>query len=101
MGWHFDIGNVINYGWPEQWIRILGKRIVKLHIKEYSRKKRDAEGLWKGFGVDLLEGDNDWPSIMKALDEVGYTGWGCAEISGGGADRLKVVADKMDQIFAL
>lgn len=44
VGWHFDVGNVIRYGWPEQWIRILGKRIQKLHIKEYSRKKRDAEG---------------------------------------------------------
>jgi len=43
VGWHFDIGNVINTGWPEQWIRILGPRIQKLHIKEYSRKKRDAE----------------------------------------------------------
>src|SRR3989475_605112 len=49
VGWHFDVGNVITFGWPEQWIRILGKRIQKLHIKEYSRKKRDNEGLWKGF----------------------------------------------------
>src|SRR5216684_3153690 len=79
VGWHFDVGNIINYGWPEQWIRILGKRIQKLHIKEYSRKKRDAEGLWKGFGVALLEGDNDWPAIMKALDETGYRGWAIAE----------------------
>ena len=53
VGWHFDIGNVVNYGWPEQWIRILGKRIKKLHIKEFSRKKRDDEGLWKGFDVEL------------------------------------------------
>src|SRR5438309_1257295 len=68
VGWHFDIGNVINTGWPEQWIRILGKRIQKLHIKEFSRKKRDAEGLWKGFQVDYLEGDNDWPDVMKAID---------------------------------
>src|SRR3989442_91607 len=48
VGWHFDVGNIITYGWPEQWIRILGKRIQKLHIKEYIRKKRDAEGLCKG-----------------------------------------------------
>src|SRR5437868_4942419 len=47
VGWHFDVGNVLNTGWPEQWIPVLGKRIQKLHIKEYSRKKRDAEGLWK------------------------------------------------------
>src|ERR1041384_8194028 len=60
VGWHFDIGNVINFGWPEQWIRILGKRIQKLHIKEYSRKRRDKEGPYAGFGGQLLEGDNDW-----------------------------------------
>jgi hexulose-6-phosphate isomerase len=49
VGFHFDIGNVLNYGWPEQWIRILGSRILNLHIKEYSRSKRDKEGPYKGF----------------------------------------------------
>ena len=66
VGWHFDVGNILNYGWPEQWIRILGPRIQKLHIKEFSRKKRDSQGLWKGFDVKLLEGDNNWPAVMKA-----------------------------------
>ncbi len=83
VGWHFDVGNIINYGWPEQWIRILGPRIQKLHIKEFSRKKRDKEGLWKGFDVPLLEGDNDWPAVMKALDDVGYHGWAMTEQGGG------------------
>jgi hexulose-6-phosphate isomerase len=100
VGWHFDIGNVINYGWPEQWARILGKRIVKLHIKEYSRKKRDKEGPYAGFAVELLEGDNDWPAIMKALDESGYNTWACAEVGGGGLARLKDVAARMDRILA-
>src|SRR5271169_1207589 len=106
VGWHFDVGNVINTGWPEQWIRILGKRIQKLHIKEYSRKKRDAEGLWKGFQVDYLEGDNDWPAVMKALDEIGYTGWAIAEpaFHPPGLDDAAFVAhvrEKMDAILAL
>src|SRR2546426_5285052 len=83
VGWHFDIGNVINFGWPEQWIRILGQRIQKLHIKEFSRKRRDNEGLWKGFNVPFMEGDNDWPAIMAALDEIHYDGWGIAEQGGG------------------
>lgn len=101
VGWHFDIGNVINYGWPEQWIRILGKRIQKLHIKEYSRKKRDKEGPGAGFGVSFLEGDNDWPSIMKALDEIGYDGWGIAEQGGGNTpEGLKDLSERMDRIFA-
>lgn len=50
---HFDIGNIINFGGhPDQWARILGTRIIKLHIKDFSRKKRDSEGLWKGFEVE-------------------------------------------------
>jgi L-ribulose-5-phosphate 3-epimerase len=101
VGWHFDIGNIINFGFPEQWIRILGKRIQKLHIKEYSRKKRDKEGPGAGFSVEFLEGDNDWPAIMKALQEVGYTGWGIAEQGGGNSpEGLKNLSERMDRIFA-
>jgi L-ribulose-5-phosphate 3-epimerase len=104
--WHFDVGNVINIGWPEQWIRILGGRIHKLHIKEYSRKKRNDEGLWKGFEVEYLEGDNNWPAVMKALDETGYKGWGTAEPAywPKGVDlptRLAQVSQKLSEIFAL
>jgi L-ribulose-5-phosphate 3-epimerase len=106
VGWHFDVGNVITYGWPEQWIRILGKRIQKVHIKEYSRKKRDEGGFRKGFAVEYLEGDDDWPAVMKALDEIGYKGWAIAEPAWKpeGVDikeRLKTIAEKMDKILAL
>lgn len=100
VGWHFDVGNIVNYGWPEQWIRILGKRIAKVHVKEFSRSKRDKEGLWKGFDVELLAGDCDWPAVMKALDDIGYQGWLIAEISGGDAPRLKTIAELMDRILA-
>ncbi len=101
VGWHFDVGNVITYGWPEQWIRILGKRIQKLHIKEFSREKANSQGLGKGFEVEFLKGDDDWPTVMKALDEIGYEGWGIAEQ--GGADSpegLKKLSEEMDRIFA-
>ncbi len=106
MRWHFDVGNVINYGWPEQWIRILGVRIHKLHIKEFSRKKRNDEGLWKGFHVEYMEGDNNWPEVMKALDEIGYEGWGTAEPAywPDGVElpaRLDQISRKLDQIFNL
>lgn len=73
--WHFDVGNIVDYGWPDQWIRILGPRIAKVHIKEYSRKQRDQKGPRAGFEVELHEGDSDWPAVMAALDEVGYKGW--------------------------
>ena len=100
IGWHFDVGNVITFGWPEQWIRILGKRILKLHIKEFSRKKRDELGRWKGFDVELGEGDNRWPEVVKALREVGYDGWACAEVGGGGKERLLDISRRMDKLLA-
>ncbi len=102
VAWHFDVGNIINFGFPEQWVRILGKRIQTLHIKEYSLKLRDKSGPYKGFDVEFLAGDNDWPSVMKALDEVGYHGWGIAEQGGGGSpEGLAKLSSQMDQIFSL
>lgn len=100
VGWHFDIGNVVNYGWPEQWVRILGKRILNLHIKEYSRKKRDTEGPYAGFKVELGEGDVGWPDVMKAIDEIGYHGYGIAEVPGGDTARIKFLAERIDQLYA-
>lgn len=105
-GWHFDIGNVINFGWPDQWIRILGPRILKLHIKDFSRKKRDEQGMWKGFDVELGEGDANWPAVMKALDDTGYStapqgNWATAEVRGGDAARLKVISAQMDRLFSM
>ncbi len=100
-GWHFDVGNIVAYGWPEHWIEVLGSRIRRLDVKEYSRGKLDNEGRWAGFGVELLEGDCDWPAVMKALDAVPYTGgWMAAEVAGGGEDRLKDIASRMDRIIA-
>lgn len=100
VGWHLDLGNLITYGWPEHWVPIIGKRVYNLHIKEYSRKKRDMEGPYKGFQVELGEGDNDWIATMKALDEIGYEGWGILEVPGGDAARIKFLADRTDQLFA-
>ena len=107
VGWHFDVGNVISIGWPEQWIRILGKRIQKIHIKEFSRRKMNEEGLRKGFAVDYLEGDDDWPAVMKALDEVGYKGWCIVEPACGPCKEklspeefVKKVSEQLDKILA-
>jgi len=99
IGWYFDVGNIVRYGWPEHWVKALGRRIVKLDIKEYSRKKQFAEGPWKGFDVKLLEGDCNWPAVMTALDKIDYRGWATAELSGGDAAWLKDVADRMDRII--
>ncbi len=99
IGWYFDVGNIINYSWPEHWIRTLGPRILKVDIKEYSREKRDNEGPYAGFRVPLGEGDCDWPAVVKALEEIGYEGWGTAEIPGGDTARLRDIAARMDRIL--
>ena len=99
LGWYFDIGNILRYGWPEHWIETLDKRIMKLDVKEYSRKKQNDEGLWKGFDVELMEGDNNWPVIMQSLEKIGYNGWASAEVPGGGRERLTVIIDRMNKIF--
>jgi len=105
IGWYFDIGNIMNVGWPEQWINILGNRIVMIHIKEFSRKKRDAEGLWNGFRVHYTEGDNNWEAIMASLKQTGYSGYAIAEPSWRGeylephVFLQQYVSEKMDDIF--
>lgn len=102
IGWYFDIGNILRYGWPEHWIEMLNKRIVKLHAKEFSRKKMGDEGLWKGFDVDLLEGDIDWAKVMKTLRDVDYQGeWLTIELGGGDRTRLKKYSEQMDRILSL
>lgn len=101
VGWHFDVGNCINFGFPEHWIHALGPRIAKLHIKEYSRKIRDQKGPYAGFNVEFLKGDDDWPTVMKALDDIKYEGWAITEQ--GGADSLegmKKLSTELDQILA-
>ena len=80
---YFDCGNILFLGWPDQWIRILGTRISKVHIKEYSTKIADTQGKRAGFNVKLTEGDVNWAAVMKALDQIGYTGWTTIEQPGG------------------
>jgi len=101
IGWHLDCGNVVAYGHAEQWARILGRRLVKLHLKDYSRKRRDEEGRWKGFGVELGDGDVDRKAVMSALDEVGFSGWASAEVAAGDEGHLRSVVARMDGILAL
>ena len=100
IGAYFDVGNVVRFGWPDQWIRILGTRIAKLDIKEYSRAKQINEGLRKGFEVEIGEGDCDWPAVRKALNEIGYTsGWATAEVPGGDRNRIAEIAQRMNEVL--
>lgn len=99
VGMYFDVGNVVRYGWPDHWVHILGHRIGKLDIKEYSRKKQNDEGLWKGFNVKIGDGDCGWPAVMKALADIGYSGWATAEVGGGGEERLADIKARMDRVL--
>ncbi len=102
VGAYFDVGNVINYGWPEQWIKTLGKRILKVDVKDYSRSLRDKKGPYAGFTAPLGEGDADWPVVLKTLGEVGITDiWGTAEVQGGGKERLTDISTRMDKILQI
>lgn len=100
IGWYFDVGNIVRYGWPEHWIEALGHRIMKIDIKEYSREKQRNQGIWEGFNVELTEGDCNWPAVNKALRAVGYKGWGSAEVPGGDRERLRKISELMDKIYA-
>lgn len=75
VGSYLDVGNTLYCSYPEDWVRILGNRIKKVHFKDY---RMQAGGL-HGF-VDLLAGDVDYPEVVKALNEIGYDGWVSAEM---------------------
>jgi hexulose-6-phosphate isomerase len=93
---YFDVGNVVLYGYPQDWIRTLGKRIVKVHLKDFKMDRKDARFYWKNIG----EGDIDWPEIRKALGEIGYEGYMTTEIEGGDAAYLKDVVARLDRFLA-
>jgi L-ribulose-5-phosphate 3-epimerase len=70
----FDVGNVVLYGYPQDWIRTLGKRIDKLHLKDFKRHESSFE--W----VNLGDGDVDWPAVRSALAEIGFSGSATVEL---------------------
>jgi hexulose-6-phosphate isomerase len=93
---YFDIGNVVFYGHPQDWIRTLGARIVKVHLKDFQLDRPGGRFAWKNLG----EGDVDWVEVRKALAEIGYDGYVTTEIAGGDAAYLKDVAARVDRFLA-
>ena len=88
---YFDVGNVIILGFAQDWIRTLGKRIVKIHFKDFKRRGYQ----W----TNLLEGDVNWPEVSRALDEVGYTGFVTPELRGGDEAYLTDLSKRIDRII--
>ena len=93
VGMQFDIGNHWKYGSMGDWIRQLGKRIIKLDLKGFSRAKSRF--------TKIGEGDLDWADVRKALLEINYAGWAAAEVGGGDLNRLKEISANMDTVFGL
>jgi hexulose-6-phosphate isomerase len=96
---HFDIGNVMQFGYPQDWILTLGPRIARVHVKDYKLSGRAEQGRF----VDLLQGDVNWKEVMAALVKVGYKGFLSPEISydRNATDQLKTVSKQLDTILAM
>lgn len=90
---YFDVGNVVLYGYPQDWIRVLGKRIAKLHIKDFSFRNMVAK--WE----PLLQGDIQWGAVHDALREIGYAGTATVELPGGDAAYLRDVNQRFERIL--
>jgi sugar phosphate isomerase/epimerase len=90
VGVHFDIGNHISVSPPAHWIRVLGKRIQKLDVKDRLKKGKETE---------IGDGDAGWPDVRQALSELSYRGWAAAEVRGGGRARLAEILDRMNRVL--
>ncbi len=90
---YIDVGNMILFGFAQDWIRTVGKRIVKIHLKDFKREGSQ----W----TNLLDGDVNWPQVRKALDEVGYRGYLTPELSGGDEAYLTDLSQRVDKIIAM
>jgi L-ribulose-5-phosphate 3-epimerase len=95
VGCYFDVGNVLLTGYPEQWIRILGSRIVRVHLKDFKKSVGTLEGF-----CNLLEGDVDYAAVMSALRDIGYDGFVTPEYFNAEAD-LPQISSAVDKILAL
>jgi hexulose-6-phosphate isomerase len=93
---YFDVGNVVISGYPQDWIRTLGKRIVKVHLKDFKMGK-GWEPITANF-VNLGEGDIDWPQVQAALGEIGYTGVVTAELASGDLAYLSDVRRRIERL---
>lgn len=99
VGAYFDVGNILQYGFPQDWILTLGTRIKRVHAKDYKLSTRAEQGRF----VDLLEGDVDWKDVMAALLKVGYRGFISPEYGHRPEDpeQLRKISAALDKILAM
>jgi hexulose-6-phosphate isomerase len=90
---YIDVGNMILFGFAQDWLRTVGKRIARIHLKDFRRKGSE----W----TNLLDGDVNWPQVRKALAEIGYRGYLTTELSGGNEAYLKDLAGRIEKIISM
>jgi hexulose-6-phosphate isomerase len=93
---YFDVGNVVLYAFPQDWIRTLASRIVRIHLKDFNFDRPNGRFTWKAIG----EGDIDWIEVRRALDDIHYAGFVTTEVNGGDAAYLTEVAQRVDRFLA-
>ncbi len=90
---YVDVGNMILFGYAQDWLRTIGGRIVRIHLKDFKRQGYQ----W----TNLLDGDVNWPQVRQALDEIGYGGYMTTELHGGDEPYLTDLAKRIDKIVAM
>jgi len=93
---YFDVGNVVFYGFPQDWVRTLGSRIAKVHLKDFQLDRPNGKFTWRNIG----EGDIDWLAVHKAFADVNYRGCFTTEVNGGDAAYLRDLAGRVDRFLA-
>jgi len=90
---YIDVGNMILFGFAQDWVRTVGKRIVRIHLKDFKRQGSQ----W----TNLLDGDVNWPQVRQALAEIGFTSYMTTELGGGDEAYLTDLAQRIDKIIAM
>jgi L-ribulose-5-phosphate 3-epimerase len=96
---YFDVGNILLYGYPQDWIRTLGKRIAKIHLKDFEFKQDPTIKKRVPSFVALRDGEVEWKEVHQAIVDIGYKGSATVELSGGDEAYLKEVSRRVDLIL--
>ncbi len=103
VGSYFDVGNTITWTkqLPEHWARVLGRRIVKLDIKDRGHAEFGDPKLKSPTAVGTDGGEVHWANVRGELAKLDFSGWATAEVRGGDRKRLAAIAKWMDQVLGL
>ena len=93
---YMDVGNVVFYGYPQDWIRTLGRRVARLHLKDFHVDRSNGRFEWKNLG----EGDVEWQEVRRALGEAPFVNWVTTELEGGDRAYLTDVLGRVDKFLA-